>query len=489
MPTRLPALLLALVALVLPALAEPVVLKRGNIAEPGTLDPQKYIATYEAEIIRDMFLGLVTVDGDLNVIPGLAESWTISEDGKVYAFTLRADARWSDGTPVTAEDAVLGLRRAMDPKIGATYANFGWKMKNGREVNRGELPLEALGARAIDARTVEIELKAPSVTWLRLLAQQCLFFPIPSHVLADHGDAWVQAGNVVTSGPYTLKEWKPQEYVKLVKDPGFFDAANVSIDEVYHIPTDDDAAAVKRFRAGEIDLNMRFPAGQMDELLETLPEESVLSHPASWITYLVLNQTRPPFDDARVRRALSLAIDREAIVNQVLGEGELAAYSYVPPTVGGFVASGADGIAAMDREARVAEAKRLLAEAGYGPENPLRFEFLHRIGAANSRVALAVKDMWDAVGVDARLQSNEVRTHYDRLRKQDFELADAGWSGAPDPEFFIYLLLSSSTEINFGKWSNAEYDRLARWATPNSTRRSGSPSTSRPRRSRRRRPR
>jgi oligopeptide transport system substrate-binding protein len=446
----------------LAAAAQPVTLTRGNVAEPGTIDPQKYLATYEAEIIRDLFLGLVTLDANAQVIPGLAESWTVSEDGLVYTFTLREGLVWSDGVALTAEDAVAGLRRAMDPKTAAVYANFGYKMKNGRAVNEGALPPDALGARAVDARTVEIELEAPSLVWLRLLAGQCLFFPIPRHVLEAAGDTWTQAGTMVTSGPYMLAEWKPQEHVKLVKNPTFFDAASVQIDEVYFLPTDDDPAAVKMFREGSLDLNTRYPAGERAALLEILPEESVLANPASWINYLVLNQTRPPFSDGRVRRALSLAIDRDTITKVVLGEGELAATTYVPATLSDFVSSGAGGLTDATYEARRETARALLAEAGFGPDNPLRFTLLHRIGAANSKVVLAIQEQWAAIGVAAELQPNEVKTHYDRLRAGDFEVADAGWSGAPDPEFFIYLLETDSTEINFGRWSNAEYDRLAK---------------------------
>jgi oligopeptide transport system substrate-binding protein len=266
---------------------------------------------------------------------------------------------------------------------------------------------------------------------------------------------------MVTSGPYTLAEWQPQEHVKLVKNPVFFDAANVQVDEVYFLPTDDDPAAVKMFREGSLDLNTRYPAGERAALLEVLPEESVLSNPASWINYLVLNQMRPPFSDARVRRALSLGVDRDTIAGVVMGEGELAATTFIPATIRDFVSSGAGGLSDGTYEARRETARALLAEAGFGPDNPLRFTLLHRIGAANSKVVLAIQEQWAAIGVIAELQPNEVKTHYDRLRAGDFEVADAGWSGAPDTEFFIYLLETDSTEINFGRWSNPEYDRLA----------------------------
>jgi oligopeptide transport system substrate-binding protein len=461
MPRLLSAILLAL-AFLTPAVAgtAPVVIHRGNLAEPDTLDPQKWFTTYESEILRDLFTGLLQVDAGAKEIPGAAESWEVSPDGLTLTFHLRPDGKWSDGVPVTAEDFVTGLRRCMDPKTASPYANFGYVMKNAKAIADGKLPSEQLGVRAVDPLTLEIVLERPSQTFLWLLAAYPSFAPVPTHVYREKGDAWVLPGNMVSNGPYVLTGWVPNDYVLLTKNPNFFDAGTVKIDKVFYEPTDDDGAAVKQFRAGELDLNLRFPPGQYQMLKRDLPAQT-LATPASWIGYVVMNQSDPRFADARVRRALSIALDRETIVGKVLNNGELPAWSFVPPMTRNFTSSGVGDFSGMTMSQRQAEARRLLAEAGYGDSNPLTFTFQHRIGEANKRVALAVRDMWNAAGARVTLQPNEVKIHYARLREMAFEVADGGWSAPPDAEFFLYLLRSDSVEVNFGAWRNAEYDRLS----------------------------
>ncbi len=455
---RFAAALAALAILAAPAAAKD--LHRGNMAEPDTLDPAKWFTTYESEILRDLFNGLLQVDGEGKAIPGAAESWTVSDDGLTLTFKLRADGKWSDGAPVTAEDFLLGFRRAFDPKTASAYANFGYVIVNAREVVEGKAAVEDLGVRAIDPLTLEVKLNEPSQTILWLFAGYPCFFPTPAHALAANGDSWVQPGKMVSNGPYRLTEWVPQDHITLERNANYFDAADVKIDKVFYYPTDDDPSAVKRFRAGELDMNLRFPPSMYPVLKRDMPNET-RTDPATWIGYIVFNLSDPRFADARVRRALSLAIDRETIVKRVLNNGELPAWSIVPPGTDNFTSSGAGDFSAMPMASRQAEARRLLEEAGYGPANPLRFAFQHRIGEANKRVALAVVDMWKSVGVQATLEANEVKIHYAKLREKTFEVADGGFSAPPDAEYFIYLLRTDSTEVNFGGWSNAGYDRLS----------------------------
>ncbi len=435
-------------------------LHRGNLAEPDTLDPAKWFTTYESEILRDLFNGLLQVDADGNEIPGAAESWMVSDDGLTLTFKLRANGKWSDGAPVTADDFVLGFRRTFDPKSASAYANFGYVIVNAREIVAGTKPVDALGVRAIDPLTFEVKLNEPSQTLLWLFAGYPSFFPTPAHVIAKEGDAWVQPGKMVSNGPYRLTEWVPQDRITLEKNANYFDAANVAIDKVFYYPTDDDAAAVKRFRAGELGINLRFPPSMYEMLKRQLPAET-RADPASWLGYMVFNHSDARFADARVRRALSLSIDRETIVKRVLNNGELPAWGVVPPGARNFTSSGVGDFSATPMPERQSEARRLLAEAGYGPDNPLTFTFMHRIGEANKRAALAIADMWKAIGVNVTLEANEVKIHYAKLREKQFELADGGFSAPPDAEYFIYLLRSDSTEVNFGGWANAEYDRLA----------------------------
>lgn len=441
------------------ASADPSVLRRGNLAEPDTLDPQKWFTSYESEIMRDLFAGLTEMDAQSEAIPGAASSWDISADGLTMVFHLRPEAKWSDGVAVTADDFVLGFRRGFDPKAISAYANLGYVIVNGQAVAEGKLPVDQLGVRAIDPLTLEIRLNRPSQTILWLFGAYPNFFPVPKHLYDKVGDEWVKSGTMVSNGAYGLADWVPQDRVRLVKNPGFYAAGTVAIDEVDFYPTDDDAAAVKRFRAGELDLNLRFPPGQYEMLKRELPQQTI-AQPAEWLSYLVLNQSDPRFADARVRKALSLAIDRELLASRVLNNGELPAWSLMPPLTRNFTSSGAGDFSKMPMADRQTEARRLLTEAGYDDANPLHFTFLHRIGEANKRAAIAIRDMWKAVGVQVDLESNEVKVHYTRLRQKQFDVADAGFTAPPDPEFYAYLVRSDSAEINFGGWSNAGYDRL-----------------------------
>jgi oligopeptide transport system substrate-binding protein len=442
------------------AWADGVTLRRGNTSEPGTVDPQKVFTTYEMEILRDLYCGLLQMDAMGKAIPGVAERWDVSADGLTLTFHLRADAKWSDGAPVVAADFVLGMRRAFDPKVAAPYANLAYVIRNAKEVVLGHQPPEALGVKAADAATLEITLERPSQTIIWLLGAYPMLFPLPSHVYRPDSSDWLAPAKMVSNGPFTLTEWVPNDHMTMKKNPAFFDASSVAIDEVIYYPTDDDAAAVKRFRNGELDLNTRFPPSLYQMLKHDLPNETRVT-PASWIGYIVMNQTDPRFADKRVRRALSLAIDRDMLVNRVLNNGELPAWSLVPPGTENFTPSGAADYSAMSMAERIAEARRLLAEAGYSEANPLTFTFNHRIGEANKRSAVSIQDMWKAIGVNVTLQSSEVAGHYDLLRQGKFEVADGGWSAPRDAEYFFYLARSDSEDMNYGKWSNAEFDRLS----------------------------
>lgn len=459
----LSAFLTAFLALWLAALAAGTAsaetLRRGNGAEPDTLDPHKYGLTVELNIHNDLFEGLVDYDARGEPIPGLAESWTVSEDGRVYTFRLRAGAKWSDGAPVTADDVIAGMRRAVDPRTAAQLVDLAFTVKNARAIAEGRMPVEALGVAAPDPQTIRIELEAPSAVFIRRIAGFPLFAPLPLHVYRTAGDDWVKAGTMVTNGPYVLANWTPQESVRLVKNPYFWDAANVAIDEVIFYPTVDENAALKQFRNGELDLNLGFPPGQWEWLKTEMPGKAMLS-PASTVTFLALNQNETRFADARVRRALSIAIDRETLTGRVLATGQVPGYDFAPAIAVGWTPPPETDFSATPLAERQAEARRLLAEAGYGPDNPLTFRFDYRASDANKRVVVAIAAMWAAIGVKAELQANEVKVHYAKLREGDFEVADSGWQGTPEPEFFTNLLLTGS-ETNYGKWSNAAFDRLA----------------------------
>jgi oligopeptide transport system substrate-binding protein len=430
-----------------------------NSGEPDTLDPHHVEGVWENRIIGDMFMGLTTEAADASVIPGAAESWEISDDGTVYTFKLR-DHTWADGTPVTADDFVFALRRILDPAEAAEYASLLYTIKNAKALNEGAIEgMEQLGVRALDPKTLEITLESPTPYFIEQLTHYTAF-PVPKHKVEELGADWIKPGNIVGNGPYTVVEWLPNTHVKSEKNPAFYDADNVSIDTVYFYPAEERNAATKRFRAGEVDIQYDFASEQIDWLEQNLPEAT---HIAPWlgIYYYALNTRKAPFDDRRVRQALALAIDREALTEKVLRTGELPAYSFVPPGTGNYGEPAYVSWKDMAFEERLAQAKELLAEAGFGPDNPLKLQLRYNTSETHKKVAIAIAAMWKALGVDTELFNSEVKVHYSDIQEGNFQVARAGWiADYNDAQNFLYLMDSSTGVLNYAGYASEEFDRL-----------------------------
>jgi oligopeptide transport system substrate-binding protein len=438
------------------------------MGEPATLDPHHVAGVWENRIIGDMFLGLTTEGQDGSVVPGVAEDWTISDDGTVYTFKL-GDHNWSDGTPVTADDFVFALRRILAPEAAAKYASLLYPIKNAEELNSAKMQgMENLGVRTVDDKTLEITLKAPTPYFIEQLTHYTAF-PVPKHLVEQHGDDWIKKENIASNGAYMLEEWVPNTHVRLVKNPEFYDADNVAIEKVEFYPTEDRAAVQKRFRAGEIDIAKDFASEQFDFLKKELPEQTKVA-PYLGIYYYTINTNKPPFDDVRVRQALSMVIDREAITDKVLKTGEVPAYSFVPPGTGNYGNPAYVDWMDMSYEERVVKAKDLLAEAGYGPDSPLRFTLSYNTSENHKRIAIAVTSMWKQnLGVQAELFNQEVTPHYNKLEQNDFDVARAAWiADYNDAQNFLYLLETRTGRQNYGRYSNPEFDKLMEQASTTS---------------------
>ena len=437
-----------------------VVLHRGNGAEPLSLDPHKASGTWENNIIGDMFIGLFTEDAAGEPIPGMAESWEVSEDGLTWTFTLR-EAQWSDGEPVTAADFEFALQRILDPATLAQYASLLYPIKNARLVNTGELEPEEVGVRALDDRTLEIELEFPA-PYLPGLLTHYTTFPVPMHVVEEHGDAWVQPQNIEVNGPYKLVNWRANDFVLSERNPLFWDNENVCVDEVFYYPTVDNPAAERRVRNGELDLNVDF-AGQNLEFLQREIPDYVRIHPYLGIVYFSVNTTEPPFDDPRVRNALGMAIDRTFIAEEILQAGQIPAHSFVPPGVNDYPDAARIDWFDTPVEERREMARELLEEAGYGPDNPLRFEYSHRTTGDNPRVAPVVQQDWELIAdwVDAEIVGIETQIHYSNLRAGDYQVGDGGWIGDYNDAYnFLFLGETGSIPMNYSRWSNEAFDQL-----------------------------
>jgi oligopeptide transport system substrate-binding protein len=463
-----------LMATLMTSAASAVTLNMMNGSEPGSIDPHQASGDWENRIIGDYIEGLMTEDANAEAIPGQAESYTVSEDGLVYTFTLRDGIQWSDGTPVTAGDFVFAFQRLFDPATASDYAYLQYPIKNGSEIADGSVTdFNELGVKAIDDKTVEITLEGPTPFFLQALTHYTAY-PVPKHVIEEHGDAWTQVENIVSNGPYTPVEWVPGSYIKSVKSETYWDAANVQIDEVNYFVQDDLAAALSRYRAGEYDILTDIPSDQAEWIKTNLPGQDYFA-PFLGIYYYVINQEKEPFDNADVRKALSMSINRDVIGPDVLGTGEVPAYGWVPEGTANY-----EGVEpykpewlAMSYEERVAEAKAIMEGLGYTSSSPLAVQLKYNTNDNHQRIAVAISSMWEQIGVKTELFNSETAVHYDSLRAGDFEIGRAGWLlDYSDPSNTLDLLRSGIEQEgtmnwgnNYGRYSNEEFDALMDQAT------------------------
>ena len=428
----------ALLLFATPLRAE-TMLHRGNRYEPATLDPQKINTQYEGVIVLDLFEGLLTPDAKGAPTLGLADSWQVSADGKRYTFHLRPGLQWSNGATLDAQAVVASFRRLMDPKTAARFAQLMYVLKNGKAVNTNAAPLDTLGVAALDAATIQIDLEAPTAYFPELLANP--FAVIVPAALAVN-DNWTQAGTMISNGAYMLEAWNREDRIVVARNPKFHDAANVKIDKVAYYPIADPNTALARFRSGEFDVNMDLPANQVETLRADLPTE-VKIDPALITYYLAFNTALPKFADKNVRRALSLALDREGLTDKVLRRGEVPAFSFVPPPTANYAPATMD-FAKWPLDQRLTEARKLLADAGYTADKPLRFALNYTTTQDLRRLAVVMAGMWKRIGVEAQVQNLEGKIHFANLRQGDYQVGllawvadvnDAGGYGAAGADF------------------------------------------------------
>jgi len=430
-----------------------------NGADPSSLDPHKISGDWENRITGDIFEGLVTDDIGAQPIPGQAESWEISDDGLVYTFTLRDGIAWSDGKAVTASDFVYSFQRLMNPETAAEYAYLQYPIKNAEAINSGEnKDVSSLGVKAIDDKTLEVTLEQPTPYFIGALTHFTAF-PIPQHVVEAKGEDWVKVDNIVTNGPYKPTEWIPGSHVSTVKNEAHYDAANIKIDGAKFFVLEDESAALKRYRAGEFHILTDFPTDQFDWMEKNLPGEAHVA-PFAGLYYYAINTKKPPYDNPDVRKALSMSINREIIGSQILGTGEIPAYSWVPPGMANYGTPAEVDWKDMPYGEKVAAAKALLDGAGYNSDNTLKLQLRYNTNENHKRIAVAIASMWKPLGVEVELYNTETKVHYDEIRKGDLDVARAGWlADYNDADNFLNLL-KSTVDFNYGGYANTEFDDL-----------------------------
>ena len=442
-----------------PALASPDTLLRGNAAEPQTLDPSLASNQPDAEIIGDLMVGLFMPDPAARPVPAMAVTWTTSPDGLVWTFRLR-QAQWSDGAPVTADDFVYSWRRILEPATAASYAYYLYPLRNAQAVNAGKAAPEALGVRALDAGTLEVTLENPAPYLPEMLTHQTTS-PLPRHVVEAKGHDWAQPGSYVGNGAFTLKSWVPNDHVLVEKNPRFFDAANVALKQVYFFPTDDYGAALERFRAGELDSQDRLPSLQIDWIRANLPE--TMSNEPQLITEIVAaNHRREPFGDIRVREAINLALNREAITGRIMRVGDVPAYALVPPTTANYPAGNALDFKSLSYPARLQKARALMRAAGFAENRRIKTTYLIRATTAGGgrAVAAAVQQMLAQIWIDAAIIPTDLQVFYPTIQLHDFDICQSGWQADFNDAVTFLNLLRSGGGDNWGQYSNPAYDAM-----------------------------
>lgn len=427
--------------------------------EPASLDPLKAVGLPEIQVIRDLFEGLTNQDAQGKIVPGVAQSWS-SSDNKTWVFTLRNNARWSNGDPVTAQDFVYSWQRLVDPKNSSAFAWFAGLsgIQNAAAITKGEMTPDKLGVVAQSKNQLKVTLDRP-VPWFPALVANVALFPVPQKIIAQQGDSWTSPGKLVGNGAYQLSERVVNEKIVLTRNPHYWDDAHSVLTKVTFVPINEESSATKRYRSNDIDITESFPKNMYALLKKTLPGE-VYTPDQLGTYYYAFNTQKGPTADVRVRKALSWSIDRKVIAEKVLGTGEKPAWHFTPDVTASFKPL-PTFMQQHDQNSLNAQAKSLLAAAGYGPGKPLKLKLLYNTSESHQKIAIAVASMWKKnLGVDVTLENQEWKTYIDSRNSGNFDVIRASWVGDyNEPSTFLNLLTSGNSS-NIARFNNADYDAV-----------------------------
>jgi oligopeptide transport system substrate-binding protein len=420
-----------------PDSAEPSlsVLNRGISSDPESLDAHKARSLQAADVLRDLGEGLVSFTATGELTPGAAASWDVSEDGLTYTFHLRADAKWSNGDAVTADHFVFGVERLVDPATAAFYAQF---------------VSEISALEAVDDQTLLISLARPTPYLLSLLTHPATF-PMHPGSIAEFGDSFARPGNLLSNGAYVLTEWIPGSVITMRRNEHYWNNANTAIDEVRHHIMTQEMTELSRYRAGEIDVTGSVPPDSFEQIKEEYGDQ-----------LHGYNLTKPPFKDRpELRQALSMAIDRELLVEKVTGRGETPAYSWVPPGTNNYEPT-VFSYAPLNQEERNQIAQSLYKEAGYSEEHPLQLELRYNTSDTHRRIALAIQSMWrDALGVEVTLINEEFQVLLANIQGREItQVFRASWVGDYNDAHTFLSILQSDNAANIPGYRSEKYDAL-----------------------------
>lgn len=427
--------------------------------EPASLDPMKAVGLPEIQVMRDLFEGLTNQDAHGKIVPGVALSWS-SNDNKTWIFTLRKDARWSNGEPVTAQDFVYSWQRLVEPKNSSPFAWFAALsgIENAEAITKGQMSADKLGVTATDATHLKVTLSR-QVPWFPSMVANAAMYPVSQKVIEKEGDSWTSPGKLVGNGAYQLQDRVVNEKIVLVRNANYWDDKKSVLTKVTFIPINEESSATKRYRANDIDITESFPKNMYALLKKELPGQ-VYTPDQLGTYYYAFNTEKGPTADVRVRKALSWSIDRRIIAEKVLGTGEKPAWHFTPDVTAGFTPM-KSYLQQHSQQELNAQAKALLTAAGYGPGKPLHLTLLYNTSESHQKIAIAVASMWKKnLGVDVTLQNQEWKTYIDSRNSGSFDVIRASWIGDyNEPSTFLSLLTSTHTG-NIARFRSADYDAV-----------------------------
>lgn len=442
-------------------LAEKQQLVRNNGSEPQSLDPHKIEGVPESALARDLFEGITIVGPDGEILPGSATSWE-NKDFTVWTFKIREDAKWSDGSPVTAQDFVYSWQRLADPNTASPYESYLQyaHIVNIDDIIAGKKKPSELGVKAIDDHTLEVTL-SEAVPYLPKLIAHSSMSPVNQKVIEKFGEKWTQPANFVGNGAYNLKNWTVNERIELERSPTYWDNKKTVIDKVTYLPISSEVTDVNRYRAGEIDMTYsNLPIELFQKLKKEIPDELRIS-PYLCTYYYEINNEKAPFNDPRVREALKLSMDRDIITYKVKNQGDIPAYGFTPPFTDGIKETKPEWFTALSQEQRNEKARQLLEEAGYNKSNPLKFKLLYNTSDLHKKVAIAASSLWKKnLGAEVSLENQEWKTFLDTRHQGSYDVARAGWcADYNEPSSFLNMMLSNSSN-NTVHYKNPQFDAL-----------------------------
>jgi oligopeptide transport system substrate-binding protein len=418
---------------------------RNNGSEPESLDPAVAETVGANNITRDLFEGLTANDQDGRIVPGVAESWK-QTNATTWVFKLRKDAKWSNGEPVTAQDCVYGIQRFLDPKTASKYAaTYGVFLQNGKEVALGKMPPTAVGVKALDKSTVEVKTAFP-VAFLPSLMSNNNLGPVNKANVEKFGKDWTKPGNMVGNGAYVLKEWVVNRSVVLEKNPNYWDAKNVQLTRVTYLPVEDGFADVKLFESGQNEWVYQLPPGTYEDLKKKFPKD-IRNAPMLGLRYYDFQTKSPAFKDVRVRKALSMVIDRDILANKITADGQAPLY--------GLIVKGMEGANMTEYEwahwpmaKKVEEAKKLLAEAGVNPGQ--KYTFSYNNSEYHKKMAIFAQSEWKTkLGINIELEAMEFKVLVKKRHDGAFEMARDGFiADYNDATNFLALVRCDSDQNN-----------------------------------------